>query len=92
MEWFELEATVAKKRFSVGLPSWHEKRLLWWAYIKGVTKTSLAQNTLQARIEANDSQIQTALEELAEDQGVSVDELKKQILKNTSQDPEEDSD
>ena len=92
MEWFRLESNVAekKRRFSIGLPPWHEKRLIWWSYIKGVSKTGLAQNTLQARIEANDDQIQTALAELAEDQGLSVDDLKRQILEGTSQAPDSD--
>lgn len=80
---------MAKKRFPISLPPWHEKRLLWWAYIKGVTKTSLAQNTLQARIEANDDQIQSALEELAADEGVSVDDLKAKILDGTGLEAED---
>lgn len=73
---------MAKKRFPIGLPSWHEKRLIWWAYIKGTSKTSLAQNTLQARIEANDALIQAALQELAEDQGTTIDDLKKSVLQD----------
>lgn len=80
---------VAKKRFPISLPPWHEKRLLWWAYVKGVTKTSLAQNTLQARIEANDAQIQSALEELALDAGVSIDQLKAEILEGTGLEADE---
>jgi hypothetical protein len=81
---------VARKpRFPISLPPWHEKRLIWWAYLKGTSKTSLAQNTLQARIEANDSMIQAGLLELAEDQGISVDDLKRQILEDTNLNPDD---
>jgi hypothetical protein len=77
-----LATDVNKKRFPIGLPPWHEKRLIWWAYVKQTSKTALAQNTLQARIEANDALIETALAELAHDQGLSTDELKAEILKD----------
>lgn len=73
-----------KPRFPISLPPWHEKRLIWWAYLKGTSKTSLTQNTLQARIEANDAMIQSGLEELAKDQGITADELKRQILEDTN--------
>jgi hypothetical protein len=71
---------MAKKRFPITLPPWHEKRLLFWAYCKGTTKTQMAINTLQARIEANEQQIDRMLAERAESLGISVEELQQQIL------------
>lgn len=68
------------KRFPIKLPPWHEKRLIWWALCKGVFKTSLAQNTLQARIEANAAQIEEMIQELAVDRGMTVTELKRKAL------------
>ena len=75
---------MTRKRFPIGLPSWHEKRLIWWAFIKGTSKTGLAQNILQARIEANDPLIQDGLKELAKDERISVDEIKDRLLKGTA--------
>jgi len=84
---------VSKKtRFPIGLPSWHEKRLIWWAYIKGTSKTGLAQNILQARIEANDAEIASGLAELAEEEGMSVDQLKSRLLEGTSAENESERD
>jgi hypothetical protein len=81
---------VARKRFPIGLPPWHEKRLIWWAFIKGASKTGLAQNILQARIEASDPLIQDGLRELAEDEGISMDDLKARLLKGTAVENEDD--
>lgn len=69
-----------KPRFPISLPTWHEKRLLWWAYLKGVSKTALAQNVVQARVEANADMIELMLADLAADEGCSVEDLKQQIL------------
>lgn len=80
---------VAAKRFPIKLPPWHEKRLIWWAWCKGVSKTGLAQNTLQARIEANEEMIERMLEEAAADQGISVDELKQKIIEEKSKSEDE---
>lgn len=79
-----MAADVAKRRFPIGLPPWHEKRLIWWAHLKQTSKTSLAQNTLQARIEANDAMIEAGLAELAADAGVPLDEYKAELLRDTS--------
>ncbi|MEM6598970.1 MAG: hypothetical protein AAF635_12580 [Cyanobacteria bacterium P01_C01_bin.69] len=79
-----MESIVAnRKRFPISLPPWHEKRLIWWAYLKGDSKTGLAQNSLQETIEENDESIQAGLEELAQDEGISVEELKARILEGT---------
>ena len=77
------------KRFPIRLPQWHEKRLHWWATAKGVSKTGLAQNVLQARIEANAEQIDFMLAEMARDAGMDVDEYKAKILENAGVDFDE---
>lgn len=69
-----------KRRFPIKVPPWHEKRLIWWAAMKGTSKTALAQNTLQARIEANQELIEAMLMERAADLGVTVEELKTRLL------------
>ena len=68
------------KRIPARLPQWHDMRMQWWAYAKGVPKTTLAQNVLQARVEANEGQIEKMLEDLAKSMGLPVDELKAKIL------------
>ena len=75
------------KRFPIKLPPWHEKRLIWWAAMKGTTKTSLGQNVLQARVEAKEEQIELMLSDRAADKGVSIDELKRQLLDNAGLTP-----
>ena len=80
------------KRFPIKLPPWHEKRLIWWAWCKGASKTGLAQNTLQARVEANAEQIEGMLKDIAADQGLAVEDLKQQILQEanfTFEEPDE---
>jgi len=74
------------------LPPWHEKRLIWWAFCKGTSKTGLAQNTLQARVEANDQQVEYMLKDISADRGIAVDDLKQQILEEanfTFEDPDD---
>ena len=73
------EAKLAK-RFPIKLPPWHEKRLIWWAFCKGASKTGLAQNTLQARVEANAQQIEDMLKDISADRGIALDDLKQEIL------------
>lgn len=73
---------VAKaKRFPIKLPPWHEKYLIWWAEMKGTSKTGLAQNVVQARVEANKAQIEDMLADRAKDLGISVEDLKAQLLR-----------
>ena len=71
-----------RRRFPIKLPAWHEKNLILWAAMKATSKTGLAQNILQARIEANQTQIEEMLKDYATDKKITVDELKIQILKN----------
>ena len=80
------------KRFPIKLPPWHEKRLIWWAFCKGTSKTGLAQNTLQARVEANAQQVEDMLKDISADRGIAVDDLKQQILEEanfTFEDPDD---
>jgi hypothetical protein len=84
-----LETTEMAKRFPIKLPVWHEKYLLWWAAMKGTSKTALAQNTIQARIEANKDQILEMLGDRAKDLGCTVEELQEQILKEAKFNPSE---
>ena len=76
-------------RFPIKLPPWHEKRLIYWAYCKGTTKTQLAQNTLQARIEANEPQIDTMMREVAAELGMTLTELQKVALEKGKYTPPE---
>jgi len=69
-----------RRRFPIKLPAWHEKNLILWAAMKATSKTGLAQNILQARIESNQTQIEEMLKDYATDKKITVDELKIQIL------------
>jgi hypothetical protein len=80
------------KRFPIRLPSWHERRLLWWAHAKGVSKTALSQNTLQARIEANETHIEAMMADLAAERGISVADLKAEVLDKAGYVPDDDPD
>jgi len=90
-------ADKVARRFPIKLPPWHEKRLILWAWCKGTSKTGLAQNILQARVEANEDLIENMLKDTATDQGVNVEDLKRQILEGANfvtdpSDPESDGD
>lgn len=74
---------VAAKRFPIKVPPWHEKYLIWWAAMKGTSKTGLAQNIIQARVETNKDQIEAMLADRAKDLGITVDELKAQLLQKS---------
>lgn len=62
-------------RFSIQLPAWYDRRLRLWAVVKGTNRATLASNILQARIEANWSEVEKQMEEIAAMQQMSVDEL-----------------
>ena len=85
------EATMGK-RFPIKLPAWHEKRLILWAWLKGTTKTTLGQNVIQARVEANALEIDAMLSDRAKDLGISVDELTEVILSKNNFNPDDDED
>jgi predicted DsbA family dithiol-disulfide isomerase len=63
------------------------KRLIWWAEAKGQTIAGMWQNVVQARIEANDAQIQQMAEEIAEAKGLTVDEWKQRMLEKNNYEP-----
>ena len=75
------------KRFSVRLPRWHFKRLIWWAAAKGQSVSGLAERTIAARIEANADQIESMIQEEAEDRGLTIAEVKDRWLKAANYDP-----
>jgi len=77
------------KRFPIKLPPWHEKHLIWWAAMKGTSKTVLAQNTLQARVEANKDQILEMLADRADDLGITVEDLQQLLLQEAGFSPVE---
>lgn len=75
-------------KFGIQLPEWYEKRLKLWAALKGTSRATLAANIVQARIEANDEWIDKQLEAIAQDKGITPEELKKELL-NEGEDPED---
>lgn len=75
------------KTWPIGLPPFHEKWLLLWAYSKGTNKTALSQNIIQARIEANMGNIEVMLEQQAKDWNISTDEARARILSIMKYDP-----
>lgn len=77
------------KRFPIKLPPWHEKYLIWWAAMKGASKTGLAQTTLQDQIEANKDSIEEMLADRAKDLNLSVEELKKKLLEDAGFTPDQ---
>lgn len=68
------------KKWQVGLPPFHEKSLLLWAYCKRQSKTGLSQNIIQARVEANLKDIEMMVKDQATDWGCSIEEAKVKIL------------
>ena len=74
-------------KFGIQLPEWYEKRLKLWAALKGTSRATLAANIVQARIEANDEWIDKQLEAIAQDKGITPEELKKELL-NEGEDDE----
>ena len=75
------------RRWQVGLPPFHEKKFLAWAYSKRQSKTALAQNIIQARIEANLTDIDMMVASQAKDWNVSVEEAEEKILGFMKYDP-----
>ena len=75
------------KTWPIGLPPFHEKWLLLWAYCKGTNKTALSQNIIQARIEANMGNIEVMLEQQAKDWNISTDAARARILNIMKYDP-----
>lgn len=80
------------KRFSIRQPSWHYKRLIWWAYAKGQSISGIAERALAARIEANADQIEGMIADIAQDRGITPDELKQLWLRKARFDPSQFAD
>jgi hypothetical protein len=80
------------KRYSVRLPAWHMKRLIWWAEAKGQSVAGMWQNVVQARVEANSEQIEEMAKEIAADQGLTVDQWKQRMLEKNNYEPDDGSD
>ena len=68
------------KRISIRLPSWHYKRLIWLAAMKGQAISGMVQNLCQAEIEVSEERIERMLSDRAGDMGISVEELKQRLL------------
>lgn len=73
-------------KFGIQLPAYYERWLRLWAWVKGSSRANLAGNILQSRIEANREQIERDLSAIAVREGVSKDELIKEILNGDSDD------
>ena len=73
-------------RFSVSLPDWFERKLRLWAKLKGTNRATLTANVVQARIEANWSDIEKELEAIAKYQGKTLEELEAEWLNGGEED------
>jgi len=71
---------ISLKRFSIRLPSWHYKRLVWWSAAKGQSISGMAERTIAARIEANDAQIESMIADKAADLGLTPADVKQRWL------------
>lgn len=67
-------------RFSVGLPEWYERKLRLWAALKGTNRATLAANIVQARIEANWSDVERELDAIAKHLSITREELEDKWL------------
>lgn len=68
------------KRFQIRLPSWHMKRLIWWSKAKGDSLSGMSGRIIQARIEANEAQIESMIADKAVDLGITPEEVKRRWL------------
>lgn len=73
-------------RFSVSLPDWYERKLRLWAKLKGTNRATLMGNVVQARIEANWTDIEKELEAIAAYQGKTLEELETEWLNGGDED------
>jgi len=77
------------KRYSVRLPAWHMKRLIWWAEAKGQSIAGMWQNVVQARVEANADQIEEMAAEIAAEQGLTPEQWKQSMLEKNNYEPDD---
>lgn len=72
---------MADKRLTLrGLGPFHYKWGKLWAYCKTRTLSRLVTDTFEARVEANLDQIKEMLADIAEQRGMSLDDLIKEVL------------
>jgi hypothetical protein len=67
-------------RYKVSMPTWYHKRLKLWAYLEGTDRAGLTTNIVKDRIRANWEGVNAHLDELAQTEGVTRQELEKTIL------------
>jgi hypothetical protein len=68
-------------RFQITVPELHHYRLRAWAYLKVTNRATLAVNIVQASIEANWTDVDQGLNDLAELKGMTRAELNEEIEK-----------
>lgn len=68
-------------RVMITLPIWHYRYLLKWAFAKKQSKAGMIQNVVQARIEANQAQIDEMIAGIAEASGMTPEELEQEIYR-----------
>lgn len=73
--------TAYSKRVSIRFTSWFERRLIWQSCINHLPMAAICQNMLQEWIEDNDSRLQSMIQDMATDKGLTVDEWKSRALK-----------
>ena len=64
------------------LPEDHDELFRLWAWGKRRSPSALATHTIEARVEANRSEILGIVERAADRRGITADEMKALILKN----------
>lgn len=75
------------KRFSVRLPSWHYKRLIWLARARGQSVSGMAERIAIEECEANEPLIESMIADKAEDLGLTVEKVKRQWLQDAKYNP-----
>lgn len=78
-----------KSRTTIQIPDYHWRRGKIWAWLKGRGIATLVSDVFQARVEANEDEIQRMLTNRAKDLGITPDELMDQILQTELDEPVE---
>ena len=79
-----------KYRTTITIPEYHWRRGKIWAWVKGRGIATLMSDVFQARVEANEGEIQRMLENRAKDLGITPDELIQQILQTEPDEPQDE--
>lgn len=80
-------AMTLGRKMQIGLPPFHEKKLLVWGFCTRHSKTAMAQNIIQSAVKNNLEYIEMMLDVQARDWGVSPEEAEARILKSMKYDP-----